>query len=713
MAPQTALDVARFACFTLDIRRRTLLANGRPVQMHGRTFDLLVFLVERRDRAVTPAEILAGVWDDRIVGHNNVTVQMSALRKALAEAGGGEPLIVGLPGPRYRFVGDVSVGDAAPPAREDDAGTAAAAPAATLDRPRRRWGVVAVAGGVSLAVAAGWLVWPSGPKAPPLSIAVLPFRNLSPDHAQDYLADAVSDDLTADLGHIPASTVIARESAEAMRQATPQRIGAALNVRYVVSGTVLPEGEDYHVVASLTDAATARLLWSAQIDAKRDRVSALRQEIVRRIASPLQIALDDLESARSMRDRPDNPAAVDLFFRARSALHGGATMKTLRTAQGLLETAIGKAPDFVDAKAGLAWVLLRKVTLADDPDEVADRANAKRLVSEALAASAQNVEALTAQAKLRQIEGDCGGARLDADRVLALHPSNLNVRRVLGACDQADFKLDAAAADYEALLRLDPANPQANVFYVTLGTIDLVKGDYPAAVAALKRGIDREAEPSSAMEPAEQAELMLIAATDLAGDQSEARHLYAAYTARFKFRTVWRISEFFRPSWRRSDGLWKALDGLHDAGMPSFAGEQDAAIADNEACAAGDFAPTPLHLPDGGRVIDTLTFAAQLTNSGPQLVLDVGRGLEAMPGWVTYDRLAPVGMLEFAVSAVRQHTAGNPATPIIVVGDGVAGCGAYAVARRLIDEGYSSVMWYRGGEEAWHRHLALPTHDRT
>lgn len=176
---QTALDIVRFGGFTLDVRRRTLLAQGRPVQMHARTFDLLVFLIEHRDRALTQAEILAGVWDDRIVGQNNVTVQMSALRKALAEAGSGEPLIVGLPGPRVRFVGDVTLGEAAPPTPAACA-NALAAPAVVAEAPTsarsagRQWGILGLACVLPMAVAAAWLGWPSRPKPPPLSIAVLP-----------------------------------------------------------------------------------------------------------------------------------------------------------------------------------------------------------------------------------------------------------------------------------------------------------------------------------------------------------------------------------------------------------------------------------------------------------------------------------------------------------------------------------------------------------
>ena len=476
MAMRSALEIARFCGFTLDLRRRVLHRAGAPVALHARAFDLLAFLIEHRERAVSQAEILAQVWNNRIVAENNLSVQLSSLRKALVDAGCAETLIVTHPGRRYQFVGTMEVEAASAEAAALPEAQAAAvvppamlaaAPAfvlapAVLPAPGRRrrpvlWSVTAA---IAAGLAAGWIFWPAPTGASRLSIAVLPFRNASDDRSQDYLADAISDDLTADLAHIPAATVIARASAEAVRAKPPQEIGAALHVRYIVTGTVALEGDAYHVVATLTDTATARQLWSAQFDPQRERLAGLRQEIVQRIARPLHVTLDALENARSLHDRADDPTAIDLFFQARSVLDSAASLDRFEAAQALLDRALRAQPEFVDARAALAWALLLKVTLTDDPDDAADFARAKASISQVLSVSPQNSEALSARAKLRQIEGDCTGARGDAEAVLAMEPSNVNVRSVLGGCDQADFRLDEAAADYESMVRLDPGQSQ-------------------------------------------------------------------------------------------------------------------------------------------------------------------------------------------------------------------------------------------------------------
>ena len=711
MAQETAFEIARFGRFTLDARRRTLLADGQAVALHARAFDVLTFLIEHRHRAVPQAEILAHVWENRIVAENNLAVQLSSLRKALAAAGAPEPLIVTRSGQRYQFVGDLQEPDS-PAALPQHTGGMADAPPVIAALPGhlasshwRAWAFALAAIAMMPLAVAVWMARPGWPRPPHLSIAVLPFRNASADRTQDYLADAISDDLRADLGHIPASVVIARESAEAVRQETPQQIGAALNVRYLLSGTLVPEGDSYHVVSTLTDAGTGQQLWSAQFDPKRDRISHLRQSIVAQIASPLHVALDELESARSFNDRPDNPAAIDLFFRARSVLHGGATLKTFTASQALLQLAVERQPDFVEAKAALAWLLLRKVTLFDDPDDHDDFAKAEKLITQVLEASPGNAAGLVARAKLSQVKRDCPSARADATRVLTIAPSSLEALSVLGACDQADYRLDAAAADTEAMLALDPASPNVNLRHVTLGMIRLVQGRYQEAVDALTRGSSNVAEPSADLEPAEQAELMLIAATALVGHGDAAKTMYASYRQRFHNRTVWRISVYFHPSWRQHAEFWRALSGLENAGMPMFAEESDAALIGDSVCGLGDFASTPLQLP-GGVVIDTAAFL-ELRRRNPRTVaIDIGRGVQTDASWIVYNALtAADDVLGFALAKAREHQD----VPIVVVGDGVSGCLPYQASRHLIEHGIASVYWYRGGEEAWRKHTAAGT----
>ncbi len=89
----------RFGSFELRPARRQLLVDGRPAVLGARAIDLLLALVERRDRTVSKADLLDAVWADVVVEEANLHVQVSALRKVL-----GNDVIATIPGRGYRFV---------------------------------------------------------------------------------------------------------------------------------------------------------------------------------------------------------------------------------------------------------------------------------------------------------------------------------------------------------------------------------------------------------------------------------------------------------------------------------------------------------------------------------------------------------------------------------------------------------------------------------
>ena len=238
MQTVAAPDTIAFGPFVLDLGSRALLARGEKLALSSRAFDILVFLVTERDRVVGKDEIMTKVWRGVAVEENNLAVQISALRRVLGEHAEGQTMIATVPGQGYRFVGRIELPEAPAPAF-------IAFPAEEPVRPpappaivqRRPWTLIAIGGAISLAAALLAIVYLSRPAPPPrLSLAVLPFRNLGEDSKQDYLADAVTDDLTTDLSHIPGSVVIARESSDAYKgRAVPaEQIGRALHVRYLL-----------------------------------------------------------------------------------------------------------------------------------------------------------------------------------------------------------------------------------------------------------------------------------------------------------------------------------------------------------------------------------------------------------------------------------------------------------------------------------------------
>jgi DNA-binding winged helix-turn-helix (wHTH) protein len=106
---KSALTV-RFGRFSMDAHRRELLADGVPVPIGSRAFDVLIVLIEARGQLVTKDELMARVWPGRFIEENSLQFHISTLRKAL---GPDRDFIKTIAGRGYRFVADISA-DVAP-----------------------------------------------------------------------------------------------------------------------------------------------------------------------------------------------------------------------------------------------------------------------------------------------------------------------------------------------------------------------------------------------------------------------------------------------------------------------------------------------------------------------------------------------------------------------------------------------------------------------
>jgi DNA-binding winged helix-turn-helix (wHTH) protein len=166
----------RFADVEIQADERRVLVEGHPSAVGARAFDLLMCLVENRDRVVSKGELLDRVWPGLVVEESNLTVHVAALRKCL-----GPQTIATVSGRGYRFTAELTVADIRPPS-------------ATIR-----------------VVEPGAPVAPSDLALPPdkPSLAVMPFANLSGDETQDYFVDGIVDDITTALSRVRAFFVIA------------------------------------------------------------------------------------------------------------------------------------------------------------------------------------------------------------------------------------------------------------------------------------------------------------------------------------------------------------------------------------------------------------------------------------------------------------------------------------------------------------------------
>ena len=251
-----------FEDYALDTDRRELWRGAALLSMEPQVFDLLVFLVGNRDRLVSKDDLLTAVWGGRIVSESTLASRINAARRIIGDNGEQQRLIRTTIGKGVRFVGAV--------------------------RERQDVGEPVISG------------------APRLSIVVLPFTNLSNDPEQQYFADGITEDLTADLSRIADMFVISRNTAFTYKdkRVDTRQIGRDLGVRYLLEGSLRRSGNQIRVNAQLIDAAIDAHLWAERFDGDMGDLLALENEVTSRIAVALNLELLGAEAARPS-ERPD------------------------------------------------------------------------------------------------------------------------------------------------------------------------------------------------------------------------------------------------------------------------------------------------------------------------------------------------------------------------------------------------------------------------
>ena len=274
--------------------KRLLLVDGRPAWLGARAFDLLLVLLEHRERVLGKDELLALVWPGVVVEENNLTVQISALRKLF-----GADAIATVTGRGYRFVNPrlEMMGLDVP---SDSARTSTPVSRA----PERRKSSAAPNDSLAL------------PEKP--SIAVLPFVNISGDAEQAYFTDGLTEDITTDLSRFRSLFVIARNSAFTYqgRAVDVRQVARELGVRYVLEGSARRSGARVRVSAQLIDALSGNHLWADKYDRVIEDIFDLQEELTQSIVAAIATQVQMTEQSIARRLRPGNLRAHDTAMRA-------------------------------------------------------------------------------------------------------------------------------------------------------------------------------------------------------------------------------------------------------------------------------------------------------------------------------------------------------------------------------------------------------------
>jgi TolB-like protein/class 3 adenylate cyclase/Tfp pilus assembly protein PilF len=320
---------------------------------------------------------------------------------------------------------------------------------------------------------------PPGP-APRLSIVVLPFANLSNDSEQQYFADGITEDLTADLSRIADSFVISRNSAFTYRTKPigTKQIGRDLGVRYVLEGSVRRSGNQVRVNTQLIDAETDAHLWAERFDGDRSDLFALQDEITSRIAVTLNLELVRVEAGRTT----EHPDALDYILRGRAASNKPPSPDKYAEEISLFARALALDPRSVEAQSLLATALMARVVDNMTDTAAADIARAEGLAREALAASPLTPLAHFAKGQVLRAQRRYEEAIPEYETALASNRNWVGALHALGQCKLFAGVMEEAIRLVEQAIRLSPRDPQLGIWYQEIGRVHLLQSRIDEAI---------------------------------------------------------------------------------------------------------------------------------------------------------------------------------------------------------------------------------------
>lgn len=467
-----------FGRFALCLRRRSLHADGVPIELGGRAFDLLAALALSNGRLLSKDELMTLAWPGLAVEENNLHVQIGAVRRALGES---RDAVINVPGRGYRF--GLPLGDA----------QAAAAPAR-------------------------------------LSLAVLSFLAIGADPAAEGLAEGVTDSLTTDLSRaLPGGVVVSRTSASAYRgrTASTRQIGEELQVRYLLEGSVALDRRRIRVNAQLIETGGDLHVWAERFDQPRaDDLLEAQDVIVARLTRLVALHAVLAEAQRIGAGTLADPMALSLRAQG-TAISSRMSAAGVAAARELYERALTLDPGNAQALAGLATVEASAVTNGHTPpaERPARIARAEALANQALLAHPGHVGALQARAVVLRVQGRFADAIVAARAVLQRCPGDPPTCREIGL---SHLYLGEAAASLEwfRLAELSgPEDPGRWTWLQGLGRALLHAGREAEAVPVLRALV--ECHPDWAFGHG-----LLAVALDRTGQGEEAGERFAEFVRR-------------------------------------------------------------------------------------------------------------------------------------------------------------------------------------
>jgi adenylate cyclase len=502
--------------------------SGHSVALRPQAFAVLRYLAEQAGRLVTKDELMHALWPGLAVTDDSLVQCVHEIRRAFQD--NDRIVLKTAPKRGYRLV-----------LPADDAQHR---PWGEPERPAG--GAGETWSGATSATDGGHLA-----ERAKVSIAVLPFVNMSSDREQEYFSDGITEDVITDLSRWQTIAVASRNSTSRFKgqRVDIQAAGRELRVRFLVEGSVRRLGERIRITAQLIDAQTGNQVWAERYDRPMADLFALQDEVVRTIVGTLVGRVYVCAAEHLRRRPPSNPAAYDLAMRANWLAWDQPS--TRAEAKRCFEQAMELDPGYGLPHSLLA-IILRYDWHRGASTEILDRAFAlaKRGVELSDGESTSHVAL-----GFVYLERRCFDLALShMERAVEINPANPTTKADLGIVLSRIGRAEEGLKHLRDARRIDPYFGPS-WYWPTLGGAQFVLRRYVEALADFDRGATRGVDS-----------VMMAACCAKLGLVERARELVAQYLAVQPEATIDNLVA--RIVFKGTDDSEHLAESLRLAGMP-------------------------------------------------------------------------------------------------------------------------------------------------
>jgi DNA-binding winged helix-turn-helix (wHTH) protein/tetratricopeptide (TPR) repeat protein len=427
-------NIYEFNHFRLDMVERRLFRDGQPIILLPKVFDLLAILVERRGQLITKEELREHLWPRQYVAENNLTVRMSALRKALGEQHDEHLYIETVTGEGYRFVARV-----------------------------REIGEEVVEEGL---MATHEL---SGIR----SLAVIPLINESADQNLEYLSDGITESIINSLSQIKQLRVMARNTVFSFKgsNSNPIEAGLRLGVDAVVAGRLLCLEGQLIVCIELADVLDKTQVWGETYRQPFSNILEMQERIAKEISEKLILKLTKEEKRLLNKQPTAHNEAFRLYMKGRY-FWNKRTIKGINKGIQYFEEAIKLDENYALAYVGLSDCYEGLAVWNVIPRNEVD-ALAKGYVTKAMEIDGSLAEAYAALANIELHSCNWPAAEMSIKSAIRLNPNNADAHQRHSIYLTAMGRFDEALAAAKVAQNTDPfsfvMSTQLGVIYHFMG----------------------------------------------------------------------------------------------------------------------------------------------------------------------------------------------------------------------------------------------------